>query len=305
MEEYKTIGGYNEAIAANAELTAFTSRDTTTLLTELADDLKSGQDRGMIFFLNGLFTANSIGPSADTRYSLTVTNPEPFVVNESVYTSNSTTQFIANGVIHAIDTTANTIVVKYTTSQFNQNLNLNRLSDPTVNTFIEISNRAPTPPDLVFRDDFKDYFLRSWDIVRDELKARTSNTLIYPEQGANTFIDELFTLANTVISKPEEYTVAFQSKIEASSQQFSYAGSGVNYNALPFSQRASGIAPDPTTNLYTENGGIIYATFSTEQGDTYLGKDLRIDFERSTIEGQAFSRGVQNIALPLIVGIGG
>lgn len=305
MEGYSAIGGYTEVIGSNTQLANLTSRDTTTLLTEVADDLKSGQDRGMIFFLSGLFTANSIGPSADSRYELVVTNPEQLILNEQVYTSNSTTQFIANGIIHSIDTSSNTVVVKYTTSAFSKDLYLNLTDDNTVNTFIEAASKTVTPPDLVFREEYKEYFLRSWDIVRDELKALTSNTLIYPESGANNFIDELFTLANNVISTPENYTVPFQSKIEASSQQFSYAGSGVNYNALPFSQRASGVAPDPTSNLYTENGGVIYATFSTEQGDTYLGKDLRIDFERSTIEGQAFSRGVQNITLPLIVGIGG
>jgi hypothetical protein len=122
---------------------------------------------------------------------------------------------------------------------------------------------------------------------------------------ANAMIAGMFDLANTVISNPEPYTQIFQSKVEAASHQFSYAGSGINYNAIPFGQRSSGIATDPATNLYTSNGGIIYATFNTEQGDTYLGPDLKVDFERNTIEGQAFSRGVQNITLPLIIGVGG
>ena len=305
MTKYETIGGWTTAISSNATLTALTARDTRTLLTEVADDLKSGQDKGTIFFLSGLFTANSIGPSADSRYSLTVANPELFVINDAVCTSNTTVPFIANGVIHSINSSANTIVVKNTTSPFVSGLNLTKRSDRTANTTISLSSRAPTPPDLVLRDNLKEYFLRSWDVVRAELKGITANTAIFPEAGANNFIDEIFTLANNVLSVPENYSVAFQSRIEATSQQFSYAGSGVNYNALPFSQRASGVAPDPTTNLYTENGGLIYATFSTEQGDTYLGRDLKIDFERSTIEGQAFSRGVQNITLPLIVGIGG
>jgi hypothetical protein len=118
-------------------------------------------------------------------------------------------------------------------------------------------------------------------------------------------IEGMFSLAIDVVTTPNDYTEVFQSKIEAASHQFSYAGSGVNYNALPFGQRATGVATDPTTNLYTSNGGVVYATFNTEAGDTYLGPDLKVDFERSTIEGQAFSRGVQNITLPLIIGVGG
>lgn len=147
-------------------------------------------------------------------------------------------------------------------------------------------------------------FTASYGKIKDYLMYRTLD-VPGTEPDANSMIDGMFTLAVDVVTDPEPYTQIFQSKIEAASHQFSYAGSGVNYNALPFGQRATGIATDPTTNLYTSNGGVIYATFNTEQGDTYLGPDLRVDFERSTIEGQAFSRGVQNITLPLIIGVGG
>jgi hypothetical protein len=117
-------------------------------------------------------------------------------------------------------------------------------------------------------------------------------------------ISALIGLISDVVTRPQDYRVGFASVIEATGQQFSYAGSGVNYNALPFSQRGTGRAPDPASTLLKTGGGRIYATFSTEVGDTYLGEDLRVDFERNTIEGQAFSRGVQNIALPLIIGLG-
>jgi len=222
---YPTIPNFSTTFLSNTALANLTSRDTRTILLETAEDLKVGQDKGAIFWLQGLFTTNTSGP----------------------YTANSVYAF-----------------------------------DPSY---------AP-------------YFAQSWKELRDELKYRT--TLVpSAEAGANAMLDEIFLLANNVILNPQQYTTVFQSKIEAASHQFSYAGSGVNYNALPFGQRASGIPTTPTTNLYQSNGGIIYATFNTEQGDTYLGTDLRVDFERSTIEGQAFSRGVQNITLPLIVGIGG
>lgn len=100
------------------------------------------------------------------------------------------------------------------------------------------------------------------------------------------------------------YAQVFSSLIEANNQQLSYAGAGINYNSLPVSQGGTGES-FPLSTLVKINGGRIYATFSTENGDTYLGPDLRVDFERSTIEGQAFSRGVQNIALPLIIALGG
>lgn len=170
-----------------------------------------------------------------------------------------------------------------------------------------ISNTATTySANSVYAFDpaYVPLFTASYGKMKDYLMGRT---VVVPgsEPDSNTMIDAMFTLAVDVVTDPEPYTQIFQSKIEAASHQFSYAGSGVNYNALPFGQRATGIATNPTTNLYTSNGGVIYATFNTEQGDTYLGPDLRVDFERSTIEGQAFSRGVQNITLPLIIGVGG
>jgi len=115
-------------------------------------------------------------------------------------------------------------------------------------------------------------------------------------------LDSLITLIKTNVETPP--TLGFPSVVEATGQQFSYVGSGVNYNSLPFSQRGTGEAVDPAfANLKLE-GGRIYATFSTELGDTYLGDDLRVDFERGTVDGQAFSRGVQNITLPLIQALG-
>jgi len=141
-------------------------------------------------------------------------------------------------------------------------------------------------------------FFATWEQVRLELVDRTTNN------AAQAMITALIGLISDVVTRPQDYRVGFASVIEATGQQFSYAGSGVNYNALPFSQRGTGRAPDPASTLLKTGGGRIYATFSTEVGDTYLGEDLRVDFERNTIEGQAFSRGVQNIALPLIIGLG-
>lgn len=152
--------------------------------------------------------------------------------------------------------------------------------------------------EYVFATSLLSLFLATWEQVRLELLARL--TVV----GAETMVTALITLISDVVANPANYRVGFPSVIEANAQQFSNAGSGVNYNSLPFSQRGTGENPDPSTAIYKLNGGKVFATYSTEVGDTYLGEDLRVDFERSTIEGQAFSRGVQNIALPLIVGLG-
>ena len=222
---YTTIPDWS-VVTSNTLYANLTQRDTRTIIRELGEDLKSGQDAGLKLWVQNLFR--------------TVTSGE----------------FTANA--------------------------------------ISVFNRAV----------LLDQFIGTFDEIRKYTKSLTV-TIPGAEATANLAIEAAMNLAMNVVSDPMPFTVIFRSTIEAASQQFSYAGSGVNYNALPFGQRSSGKATAPSDQIYTAEGGVVYATYNTEQGDTYLGKDLRIDFERSVIEGQAFSRGVQNIVLPLIIGIGG
>ena len=144
-------------------------------------------------------------------------------------------------------------------------------------------------------------FLESFQDIEEELLLRFDALA----SDVETMTENLFALINSVISNPEPFRVPFRSTVEFSGQQLSYAGTGVNYNALPANQRGTGVVPDPLQTIIQDDGGRCYGTFSTEAGDTYLGRDLRVDFERSTIEGQAFERGVQNTALPLTFALGG
>ena len=150
----------------------------------------------------------------------------------------------------------------------------------------------------LFSSTLLSVFLRSYDIVEARILARPGITT-----AQTTMLDQLINLIKASLATPVK--TPFTSVIEANAQQFSYVGSGVNYNALPSSQRGTGTAIDPSLAIRKVDGGKVYATYSTEVGDTYLGEDLRVDFERNTIEGQAFSRGVQNITLPLIIALGG
>jgi hypothetical protein len=193
------------------EQEAFTRRDAATLLKQLSDDFRSGQDRGSQYFVKGLFDWNA-------QYYF----------------------------------------------------------DPAL---------LPI-------------FLRSYEIIEAEIIAQCALST-----GAESMLASLISLIKTNLETPPK--IGFPSVIEATGQQFSYVGSGVNYNSLPYSQRGTGLAGDPALVNLKLDGGRIYATFSTEVGDTYLGDDLRVDFERGTVEGQAFSRGVQNITLPLIQALGG
>lgn len=166
------------------------------------------------------------------------------------------------------------------------------------------SNAVNGQVEFVANTAYKQIFIDCFEEARQEIISRASG-YAGSETPAPAMVTELINMISTVVANVTPYTTTFRSRIEASGEQFSYAGAGVNYNSLPYTQRGTSEAPDPKTAIYKKDGGVVFATFSTEQGDTYLGEDIRVDFERSVIEGQAFSRGVQNIVLPLIVGIGG
>lgn len=152
--------------------------------------------------------------------------------------------------------------------------------------------------DYVFASGLLTAFLQSFDEIDDAIQVYVTAS------EPRTMITNLVGLIKAVLTTPATYRTAFVSVVEYASQAFSYSGAGVNYNSLPFSQRGTAVLPDPVSTIVQWGGGRCYGTFSTERGDTYLGNDLRVDFERSTVEGQAFSRGVQNIALPLIISLG-
>jgi hypothetical protein len=149
-----------------------------------------------------------------------------------------------------------------------------------------------------FDDSLLLAFTRSFSIMLNRMEALGGAVL-----DAVPMLNSLVSLVSTNLITPQRTT--FVSVVESNGHQFSYSGSGVNYNALPYAQRGTGEAPDPATTIVQLNGGRVYATFTTERGDSYLGSDLRVDFQRNTIEGQAFSRGVQNITLPLTIALGG
>lgn len=233
-----------------------TKRDAKTILNQLAYDLKSGQDRAIRFFANGIFDWDGT----------------PFFLVKD--------QFLTSG-----NSVFNKGLLNRYQSKFNANLwpSFRRCFVILQNMFNERKSSVPALAEAM--DTITALISFLIDIFDDIY-------LVYAGNGSDT---------NYISS----YREGMPSTIEATGQQFSYSGTGVNYNSLPYAQRGSGVSPDPISTLLKFDGGQIFATFSSESGDTYLGEDLKVDFKRSTIEGQAFSRGVQNIALPLIIGVGG
>lgn len=90
----------------------------------------------------------------------------------------------------------------------------------------------------------------------------------------------------------------FGSLITSTSHDFSYAGSGVNFLALPNNQGGVG-KTNIDLRVYQENNGRVYYTAGDETGDQYQGNDFIIRQSTGTIEGRTFYRAITAQITPI------
>ena len=89
----------------------------------------------------------------------------------------------------------------------------------------------------------------------------------------------------------------FGSLIITTGHDFSYAGSGVTYKALPPNQGGDGI-PDPSKEVVEVAGGRVFFTSGNELGDFRIGAGLIIKQASGTLEGRTFSRSLFSLVTP-------
>jgi hypothetical protein len=89
----------------------------------------------------------------------------------------------------------------------------------------------------------------------------------------------------------------FGSLIITTGHDFSYAGSGVTYKALPPNQGGDGI-PDPNKEIIEIGGGRVFFTSGNELGDFRIGAGLVINQATGTLQGRTFSRSLFSLVTP-------
>lgn len=92
-------------------------------------------------------------------------------------------------------------------------------------------------------------------------------------------------------------TEEFGSLIITTGHDFSYAGSGVTYKALPPNQGGNG-TPDPDKEITELGGGRVYFTSGNELGDFRIGGGLVINQATGTLQGRTFSRSLFTLVTP-------
>jgi hypothetical protein len=89
----------------------------------------------------------------------------------------------------------------------------------------------------------------------------------------------------------------FGSLIITTGHDFSYAGAGVTYKALPPNQGGDGI-PDPNKEIVEVAGGRVFFTSGNELGDFKIGAGLIIKQATGTLEGRTFSKSLFSLVTP-------
>jgi hypothetical protein len=88
------------------------------------------------------------------------------------------------------------------------------------------------------------------------------------------------------------------------SHDFSYAGAGVNFLALPLNQGGVG-ETKVALRVVEEDGGRVFHTSGDETGDFYAGNDFIIRQESGTIEGRTFNKAISAQITPLNLALEG
>lgn len=105
-------------------------------------------------------------------------------------------------------------------------------------------------------------------------------------------------IKSVVIDVQPTYLQEFGSLVTSTSHDFSYAGAGVNFLALPPNQFGIG-QTNTAIRVVQENGGRVFHTSGDETGDFFAGQDFVIRQATGTIEGRTFNKALLARVTPL------
>lgn len=146
-------------------------------------------------------------------------------------------------------------------------------------------------------------FILSYQYIKEYIVDDPDNLFTGVTASTITRISQLIdvpinTIQSVVIDNEGTYLQEFGSLITSTSHDFSYAGSGVNFLALPINQGGIGVT-DFDIRVYQEGGGRVYHTSGDETGDFYSGNDFVIRQDTGTIEGRTFYKAISSVITPI------
>lgn len=141
-------------------------------------------------------------------------------------------------------------------------------------------------------------FTASYKYIRDyiyTIGGLSANAKLKLSQSLDVGIK---TLQSVIINVEPTLLQEFGSLVTSTSHDFSYAGSGVNFLALPANQSGVGV-PNIALRIYEEDGGRVFHTSGDETGDFYAGSGFIIRQATGTIDGRTFDKALLAKVTPL------
>jgi hypothetical protein len=147
-------------------------------------------------------------------------------------------------------------------------------------------------------------FVLAWQYMKEYIITDPDSHFTTLSVPAKNKIGQLFdviinTIDTVVIQGAgKEYLEEFGSLITSTSHDFSYAGAGVNFLALPVNQGGVG-ETNYDIRISEVSGGRVFHTSGDETGDFYAGNDFVIRQATGTIEGRTFTKALSAQFTPL------
>jgi len=147
-------------------------------------------------------------------------------------------------------------------------------------------------------------FVLAYQYIRDYFVNDPDNFFTSISGATITKVSQLLDVVEDTIQRViideagGDLLIEFGSLITSTSHDFSYAGSGVNFLALPINQGGVG-ETNLTIRVFQEEGGRVYYTGGDETGDQYQGNEFIIRQKTGTIEGRTFYKSVSAQITPL------
>jgi hypothetical protein len=153
-------------------------------------------------------------------------------------------------------------------------------------------------------------FIYSYELIRDYIINDPDNLFTTLSTETNAKVVQLLQVPIDVIQEVvvdeagEQFLQVFGSLITSTAHDFSYAGAGVNFLALPPNQGGIG-QTNFDLRVVEEDGGRVFHTSGDETGDFFAGNDFVIKQSNGTIEGRTFTKALAARFVPLNLALEG
>jgi hypothetical protein len=147
-------------------------------------------------------------------------------------------------------------------------------------------------------------FIKSYQYIKEYIVTDPSGNFSTMSASAKGKVGQMLdvlisTVTQVVVNAAGASLIQeFGSLITSTSHDFSYAGAGVNFLALPVNQGGIG-ATNLNMRVYQEANGRVYYTAGDETGDFYAGSDFIIRQQTGTIEGRTFTKAISAQITPI------